>query len=58
MSANRMTITEAAAYLGVSAPKMRALVKNGKVSCEKDLLDERKKLIPLAELTKLKEKSQ
>ncbi|HKQ06809.1 MAG TPA: excisionase family DNA-binding protein [Blastocatellia bacterium] len=55
MAGNRKTFTEAARYLGVSLPKLRALVKERKITVEKDPLDERKKLIKTAELRKLKE---
>lgn len=58
MAESRKTFTEAAVYLGVSLPKLRSLVKKGKVKIERDLLDERKKLIKVADLNKLKEASQ
>jgi len=54
----KMTLTEAARYLGVSRVTMSALVKRGKVKVATDPLDTRKKLIKVTDLNKLKEASQ
>jgi excisionase family DNA binding protein len=54
MAGNRKPFTEAADYLGVSLPKLRALVGKRKIRVERDRLHKRKKLIKTAELRKLK----
>ena len=56
--AEKLTITEAAQYLGISRETVRALIKRGKVRAHGDPLDHRKKLIDKSVLQKLKEKSQ
>jgi excisionase family DNA binding protein len=56
--ADKMTLTEAARYLGISRVTMSALVRRGKVKVMTDPIDTRKKLVKLADLDKLKEASQ
>jgi len=58
MAQSRLTLTESAAFLGISRPTMLALIKRNQIKFEKDPLDQRKKLIDKSELQKLKEKSQ
>ena len=48
------TLTEAAKYLGVSRGKMCALIKKKIILFQRDPLDDRKKLIKISDLKKLK----
>lgn len=52
-----MKLSDAAAYLGVSAAKMSRLVKAGELSCVEDKLDRRRKLVQVEDLDRLKEQS-
>lgn len=58
MEQTKLTLTQSAAYLGVSRPTMLALIKRGQITFEKDPLDQRKKLLKKSELQRLKEASQ
>lgn len=54
----KMTVTQAAAYLGVSLRKMSQMVRDGEVKhVTTDPLDRRRKLILMAELDALKRRS-
>lgn len=53
----RMTLSDAAAYLGVSAAKVSRLVKSGELKYTEDSLDRRLKLVLVEELDRLKERS-
>lgn len=57
MSAELATISEAARFLGVSRTKVWLLVKNNIIPYQKDPLDDRKKLVRLADLKQLKQAS-
>ncbi len=50
-----MTLKEAQEYLGVSRVKIWKLTKEGNLSIYTDPLDKRKKLVPKAEVEKLKQ---
>jgi excisionase family DNA binding protein len=52
-----ITVTEAAKYLKVSRRKLSRLIQKGDLVPVKDKLDERKKLLPIRDLDKLKEPS-
>jgi hypothetical protein len=54
MEPKYMIATEVPAYLGVSYYKVWQLIKNNKLPVMKDPLDDRKKLIKVADLDKLK----
>jgi excisionase family DNA binding protein len=54
LSAELATISEAARYLGVSRTKIWQLVKNNIIPHQKDPLDDRKKLLRMTDLNKLK----
>jgi hypothetical protein len=54
----KIPLGEAAVYLGVSRRKVWQMVKKDLIQVEKDPLDERKKLISLKELNRLKGVSQ
>lgn len=54
----RMNLSTAAAYLGVSAAMMSRLVKAGVLPYSVDPLDRRLKLVRVADLDRLKERSQ
>jgi len=49
------TFTQAAAYIGVSLPKLRQLVEERKIKVESHPLDRRKKMLRVSDLRKLKE---
>lgn len=51
--ADAVTVTEAAARLGVSRQKVWALVKEGMLEARQNPLDKREKLIPVAALRRL-----
>jgi hypothetical protein len=53
----RMTLTEAAAYLGTSQAKLSRLVASGQLAYSVDPLDLRRKLVEVSDLKRLKEKS-
>jgi excisionase family DNA binding protein len=53
-SADLTTLTEAAKYLGISRGKMCALVKKKVILFQRDPLDDRKKLIKISDLKRLK----
>jgi excisionase family DNA binding protein len=55
--AEKLTQTEAEAYLGITRPTLLKLIQAGKVRFEKDTLDGRRKLFKKSELQKLKEGS-
>lgn len=57
MQKSEMPLKEAARYLGVSRSKMWTLVKNNTIPHKKDPLDDRKKLIKVSDLNKLKARS-
>lgn len=56
-SPRRMKLSDAAAYLGVSAAKVSRLVKAGELTCFEDILDRRRKLVLVEELDRPKEQS-
>jgi len=51
----KMRLGEAARYLGVSAGKVRRLVEEGRLGCDVDPLDKRRKLVKVADLERLKQ---
>jgi hypothetical protein len=53
----KMRLGEAARYLGVSAGKVRRLVEEGRLGCDIDPLDKRRRLVKVAELERLKQSS-
>jgi excisionase family DNA binding protein len=53
----RMTLTQAADYLGISLRKMAYMVKGGEIKFTVDPLDRRRKLVSVAELDSLKRQS-
>lgn len=53
----RMTMTEAAAYLGISTATISRIVKRGEISYSVDPLDRRRKLVLVADVKRLKEQS-
>lgn len=53
----RMTLTEAAAYLRTSQAKLTMLIGSGQLAYTTDPLDLRRKLVLVADLNRLKEKS-
>lgn len=53
----KMTLTEAAAYLGVSHRKMTKLLKEGALKFSVDPLDKRRKLVNIKNLDDLKKAS-
>jgi len=53
----KMTVTEAAAYLGVSNQKVTRMLKEGTLKFTIDPLDKRRKLVWVKELDELKETS-
>lgn len=53
----RMTLTQAAGYLGISLRKMAYMVSSGEIKFTVDPLDRRRKLISVAELDSLKRQS-
>lgn len=53
----RMTLTQAADYLGISQRKMAYMVKDGEIKFTVDPLDRRRKLVSVAELDSLKQQS-
>lgn len=53
----RMTLTEAAAYLGTSPAKLSRLIGSGQLTYTIDPLDLRRKLVLVADINRLKEKS-
>ena len=55
MSESAVSITEAAHYLNVSRTKIWNLVRKNKLKTHKDPLDERRKLIKVSDLDRLKE---
>lgn len=52
-----MRLGEAARYLGVSAGKVRRLVEEGRLGCDIDPLDKRRRLVKVADLEGLKQSS-
>lgn len=50
----KMKLSQAHKFLGVSVPKMTALVKSGRIKYEEDPLDGRVKLVRRADLEALK----
>jgi hypothetical protein len=52
-----MTLTEAAAYLGTSPAKLSRLIGSGQLTYTIDPLDLRRKLVLVADINRLKEKS-
>jgi excisionase family DNA binding protein len=53
-----MTLTEAAAYLGVSTRKMSQMVKDGAIkNVVVDPLDKRRRLVAVSQLDDLKQRS-
>ena len=58
-SANKrkLKLTDAAAFLGVSPPKISRLIKAGELKCVIDPLDKRRKLVDVKALERLKRKS-
>lgn len=57
MPDTELTVTEGAAYLGVSRNKIWKIIKSGELATRKDPLDERRKLVKKADLQRLKERS-
>ena len=53
----KMRLGEAARYLGVSAGKVRRLVEEGRLGCETDPLDKRRRLVKVTDLERLKQAS-
>ena len=53
----KMTLTQAAAYLGVSARKMAHMVRDGEVSVTVDPLDKRRRLVEVRQLDELRRRS-
>lgn len=53
----RMTLTEAAAYLGTSQAKLSRLISSGQLAYTTDPLDLRRKLVLAADVKRLKEQS-
>ncbi len=51
---DKLTIKEAAEYLGVSRVKVNNLIRQGMLTAESNVLDAREKLIPLPQLADLK----
>ncbi|MEI6044131.1 MAG: excisionase family DNA-binding protein [Chloroflexota bacterium] len=49
----RLTMKQAASYLGVSLYKIRQLVEDGILQADENLLDKRERLIPRTELDEL-----
>jgi excisionase family DNA binding protein len=49
----RLTMKQAASYLGVSLYKIRQLVEDGVLHAEENLLDKRERLIPRVQLDEL-----
>lgn len=54
---NRMKLSDAAAYLGVSPAKLSRIVGRGELPCTVDPLDRRRKLVAVADLKRLREQS-
>lgn len=52
-----LPLAQAAQYLGVSRRKVWQLVKKGQLKAERDPLDERRKLVKVQDLERLKETS-
>lgn len=57
MPETELTVSEGAAYLGVSRNKLWKFIKSGQLKSRKDPLDERRKLLKKSDLQKLKEMS-
>jgi excisionase family DNA binding protein len=53
----KMTLTQAAAYLGVSHRKITQMVKIGDLHCVIDPLDKRRRLVNIVDLDMLKQAS-
>lgn len=53
----RMTLTEAAAYLGISQAKLSRLISSGQLAYSIDPLDLRRKWVRAADVKRLKEES-
>jgi len=53
----RITLTEAAAYLGTSPAKLSRLISSGQLAYTTDPLDLRRKLVLAADIDRLKEES-
>ena len=53
----KMTLTQAAGYLGISLRKMSQMVKDGEVQHTVDPLDRRRKLISVKQLNDLRSQS-
>lgn len=51
----KMNLTKAHKYLGISFAKMTKLVDSGVIDCEDNVLDSRERLVKIADLDKLKE---
>lgn len=54
---SRMKLTDAAAYLGVSPATLSRIVSRGDLTCTKDPLDHRRKLVAVADLKRLRQQS-
>lgn len=52
---DRYTVKQAAEYLGVTRQKIHQLLKDGELHPDKNPMDKREKLIPIAELDRLKQ---
>jgi hypothetical protein len=55
---DKMKLSEACKYLGISFTKMTMLVQSGKLSYETSILDYRVKLVKRSELDELRRRSQ
>lgn len=53
----RMTVTEAATYLGTSTATLSRIIKRGELTYSVDPLDRRRKLVSAADVRRLKEQS-
>lgn len=52
-----MTLTQAAAYLGISTRKMAQMVRDGEISVTVDPLDKRRRLVEVRQLDDLRRRS-
>ncbi len=52
-----MKLSDAAAYLGISAAKISRLIRAGELSYSVDPLDKRRKIVRVEDLDRIKEQS-
>ncbi len=53
----RMKLSDAAAYLGISAAKISRLIRAGELSYSVDPLDRRRKIVRVEDLDRIKDQS-